>query len=219
MNDVRKMIYGTLIGFFLMLVVWFSIIYISACGFTLSCHRGDQVVERTPIPTLIPVSHGEMQAEPVAMEEFNKCKITAMDLTGAWVTAGSSETDAFPFTDLNGQACEGTYGEDVQPLFVENNLWHPSALGCVSCHNADLSMRSAGLDMTTYPALFMGSQRADAVSKGTDIFGGGNWEKSVLYDVLNQGLVPEGHSAEVPASNPIIFAGATSSQTEAMPTP
>ena len=54
MSDVRKMIYGTLIGFFAMLGIWFSIVYISACGFTLTCHKAGPIVERTPIPTLIP---------------------------------------------------------------------------------------------------------------------------------------------------------------------
>lgn len=55
MNDVRKMIYGTLIGFFLVLGFWLSIVYISACGLTFSCRQGAAKVERTPIPTLIPV--------------------------------------------------------------------------------------------------------------------------------------------------------------------
>ena len=35
MNDVRGMIYATLIGFFMVLVFWFGIIYLSSCGFTI----------------------------------------------------------------------------------------------------------------------------------------------------------------------------------------
>ena len=220
MNDVRKMIYGTIIGFFLMLVVWFSIVYVSSCGFTFTCNQAAPLVERTPIPTLIPVSHSDAQMEEAEVTEFKKCQTAASDLIGAWVTAGSHETEVFAFTDVNGQACEGTYEGDVQPLFVENSLWYTGSLGCTSCHNADLTNRSAGLDMTTYAALFMGSQRADAASKGNDIFGGGNWESSVLYDVLvNQGLTVEGHSADASASNPVIFAGATVPVAEATPTP
>ena len=57
MNDVRKVIYAVIIGFFLMLGFWLSIVYISSCGFTVTCYRADFSVARTPIPTLIPVSH------------------------------------------------------------------------------------------------------------------------------------------------------------------
>jgi len=54
-DDVRKVIYGTIIGFFLVVLSWLSIIYISACGLTLTCVRAAPLVVRTPIPTLIPV--------------------------------------------------------------------------------------------------------------------------------------------------------------------
>lgn len=54
-DDVRKVIYGTIIGFFLVVLSWLSIIYISACGLTLTCVRAALLVVRTPIPTLIPV--------------------------------------------------------------------------------------------------------------------------------------------------------------------
>jgi hypothetical protein len=219
MNDVRKMIYGSIIGFFAVLALWFSIIYISSCGLTLTCNQAEPKVERTPIPTLIPASHSESQME-VSMEEFNKCEVAASDLIGAWVSAGASETEAFPFTDANGQTCEGSY-EDIQPLFVENNLWYSGSLGCVSCHNADLTERSSGLDLTTYDAVLLGSRRvAGSTSPATDILGNGNWEESRLYEVLiNQGLVPAGHSADAPVNNPILYAGSQVAEVEATPTP
>jgi hypothetical protein len=218
MNDVRKMIYGTIIGFFMMLGLWFSIVYISSCGFTFTCNRGDPLVARTPIPTLIPPPHSGTQME-VVMPEFNKCEISANDLVGAWVGAGYPEADSFTFTDMNGQDCTGTYPEDIQPLFVENSLWYPGAIGCISCHNADLTERSGGLDMTDYDALLLGSRRVQgASSPGNDIFGGGTWESSLLYKVLvNQGLVPQGHSADAPVRNPVIFAGTTVPATGATP--
>lgn len=219
MNDVRKMIYGTIIGFFLMLGAWFSIVYISSCGFTFTCNRGDLLVERTPIPTLIPASHSESQME-TGVAEFDKCQVSASKLVGEWVSAQYPEVDVFTFTDTQGRTCEGNYSEDVLPLFVENSVWAPASLGCVSCHNADLSIRSAGLDMTSYASLQMGSQRADAGSMGNDIFGSGNWEKSLLYEILvNQGLTPNGHSADVPGGDPVIFAGSVVPETEATPTP
>jgi len=194
-NDVRKVIYGTIIGFFLMLAVWFSIIYVSSCGFTFTCRQAAPKVERTPIPTLIPVSHSESEME-MGMAEFNKCQVSAMDLIGDWVDADTPETDVFTFVDVNGQSCAGTYAEDIQPLFYENSIWRVGVIGCVSCHNLASDDKNGGLDMETY----------DAISK-SGILGSGNWEESSLYEILNQGLVPEGHSVDAPASNPLIFAG------------
>ena len=101
-NDVRRMIYVTLVAFLSFLVFWFSIVYISACGFTLTCNQGAPLVIRTPIPTLIPAPSPASPAQG-GVAEFNKCRMNAADLVGAWVSAGHSETDPFPFTDLNGQ--------------------------------------------------------------------------------------------------------------------
>jgi hypothetical protein len=207
MNDVRKVIYGTIIGFFAMLGLWFSIIYISSCGLTFTCRQAAPKVDRTPIPTLIPVSHAEAQME-MGKTEFNKCQISALDLIGAWVSANSPETGAFPFVDVNGRSCTGTYADDVQPLFVENSIWRVGEIGCVSCHNAASVDRNGGLDMVTYAA----------ISK-SGILGNGDWEKSRLSEILNQGLVPQGHSVDTPVSNPLIFAGTVVSEAEATKTP
>jgi hypothetical protein len=133
-----------------------------------------------------------------SVEEFNKCEIAATDLVGAWVVAESPESASFPFTDINGQPCEGTFAEDIQPLFVENSLWRSGTIGCVSCHNSALTERSAGLDLTSYTS----------ITKGNDILGGGNWEASALFNVLaNQGLVADGHSAEQVPSELVLYAG------------
>ena len=221
MNDVRKMIFGAILGLFLIVGLMISVAYVSSCGLTFTCQKAAPKVDRTPIPTLIPVSQPETNVEGVSMAEFNKCEISASDLIGAWVAAGASETEAFPFTDINGQPCEGTYTEDIQHLFVENSLWYSGSLGCTSCHNADLTERSGGLDLTTYDAVLLGSRRVTgSSSKGNDILGGGDWETSLLYGVLiNQGLVPAGHSADVPVNNPILFAGSQVAEVEATPTP
>lgn len=207
-DDVRKMIYGTITLFLLVVVGWLGLIYVSSCGLTLTCRQALPKVDRTPIPTLIPVQHSESQPGEGAVAEFNQCKVNAADLVGAWVTAGAPATESFAFSDVNGNPCEGTFSEDVHPLFVENGLWYKGAIGCVSCHNADLKERSGGLDLTTYDAILMGSGRADANAKGKDILGGGNWESSVLHTVLvTQGFASEGHSAENPPLQLVIYAG------------
>ncbi|RPJ26058.1 MAG: hypothetical protein EHM33_12915 [Chloroflexi bacterium] len=220
-DDTRKMIYGTIVVFLLFLVFWLGFVYISACGFTLTCIQGAPLVVRTPVPTLIPVRHAQAQAQPGATAvEFNKCKVAATDLIAAWVSAGHTETEPFQFTDLTGQDCEGTFA-DIQPLFVENSLWFPGSLGCTSCHNADLTDRSAGLDLSSYEAISLGTRRvAEATSPGTDIFGGGEWENSLLYEVLvNQGMTTQGHSPDVPPNEAILYAGQMVSEGEVTPTP
>ena len=208
-DDVRKVIYGTIIGFFLVLVSWLSLVYVSACGFTLSCVQASPLVIRTPIPTLIPVSHAQNQGGETQASQFNACQVSATDLIGAWVTAGSPESEAFPFTDVNGNPCEGTFANDIQHLFVENSFWYPGAIGCTSCHNAELTDRSGGLDLSSYQGILAGSNRSYEGAKGTDILGGGNWDSSKLHDVLLvQGLVPAGHASDVePISPPFLYAG------------
>ncbi|HLO29586.1 MAG TPA: cytochrome c [Anaerolineales bacterium] len=54
-DDTRRLIYGTIVAFLLFILFWLGLVYVSACGFTLTCVRAAQFVDRTPIPTLIPV--------------------------------------------------------------------------------------------------------------------------------------------------------------------
>src|SRR6185436_9436749 len=209
MNDVRRTIYVTIILFLGVVVTWITTLFIFSCGLNFSCGQAAPKTDRTPIPTLIPAAHSESQAEQPVMVAFDKCQVSATNLIGAWVTAKSPETGTFTFSDIHGNPCEGTFATDVQPLFVENSLWYSSAIGCVSCHNSALTERSAGLDLTSYEAILLGTRRVEgASSAGTDILGGGDWEKSLLHDVLvNKGLVAEGHSADTAATVVIVFAG------------
>jgi hypothetical protein len=148
------------------------------------------------------------------MPEFDGCLVSASDLVGAWVTAGSSETESFPFTSTNGDSCQGTYADDIQHLFVDNNVWYEGQLGCTSCHNADLTERSAGLDLSSHQGVLAGAQNKD-------ILGADNWEESILRDVLLvHGLVPEGHSPDVEPHGPlVIYAGQQATEATATPTP
>ena len=73
--------------------------------------------------------------------------------------------------------------------------------------------------MTTVDAMLLGSGRADASARGSDIFGGGNWENSTLYKVLvTQGFAPTGHSAENTPGELIVYAGELV-EVSATPTP
>lgn len=207
-DDVRKYIYGTIIVFVVGLLAWVSVVYISACGVTLTCKQGALPVERTPIPTLIPATFpavGMGSGQPVTSDR-EACRVAAAELIGAWVSANSPEKDAFQFVDVNGKNCEATYAE-VELLFKEPNLWQSGSLSCVSCHSVDVAISPAQLDLSSYAGILAGSRRADAESKGTDILGGGNWKKSLLFEFLatSKADVP-GHTESV-SSGSFVFAG------------
>lgn len=226
-DDVRKMIYGVLILFLLTIVGYVSFIYVSGCGMTLTCVKGQAFVERTAVPSLVPATM------PVAERNrgggaFNKCQVAAVDLIGAWVTAGYPENDKFPFTDVKGQSCEGTFEKDVHPLFTESNLWFPGAQACASCHQPDLKVALKNMDLSSYAGILAGSNRANGEPKGTDILGGGNWEQSLLHGMLfapnGQTLIgrpamPLGRPADVPENGPLVFAGAPLAGAEGTGTP
>jgi hypothetical protein len=207
-DDVRRIVYGTLIGFLVVVGSWLGFIYISACGFTLSCNQAAPLVIRTPMATLNP-SHEVKQVQQQSPEQFNACYVSAADLIGAWVTAGAPENGTFDFQDVNGDPCQGTFKDDLQHLFMENELWYPGAIGCTSCHNAELTAESGGLDLSSYQGMTSGTNRSYAGAKGTDILGGGNWDSSLLHDVLLvHGFDVKGHSKDAPPLAPIfIYAG------------
>lgn len=204
-DDVRKYIYNTLAIFVLGLIVWIGFLFVNACGFTLTCKRGALPVERTPIPTLFPATLPAMQTGTGNVVISDQCHVAAVDLIGAWVEAGSTETESFQFTDINGQNCESTF-QEVKPLFVEANFWYSGSLSCASCHSVDVTISPAQLDLSSYAGILSGSRRADAESKGTDILGGGKWDGSLLYEFLSASKTDVPGHAEI-ASTLVIFAG------------
>src|SRR3990170_973845 len=209
MDDVRKVIYGTLIVFVAGILAWIAYLYVSACGFTTSCQKAAaaEVVDRTPIPTLIPATLPALR-ESGQSEPLNKCQVAAANMIGAWVSAGYPEREAFSFTDEHGKVCQASFEEDVRFLFTEGDLWYPGALACDECHNADVTVASAQLDLSTYQGILAGSRRSSADAKGNDILAGGDWEASLLYEILfTKKFMPPGHPPESPAEGPVIFAG------------
>lgn len=205
-DDVKKYIYGAVIVFVVGVLVWVGFIYTNACGFTLSCNRGALAVERTPVPTLFPATlpaMGNTTSSEAAVSD--QCHVAATDLLGAWVDAGSPETDTFQFVDANGQNCESTF-EEVRPLFIESNLWYSGSSSCVACHGADVLTASAQLDLSTYAGIIAGSRRADAESNGTDILGAGKWDSSLLFDFVTTSKADVPGHTEI-KSNLLILAG------------
>ncbi|MBI5822671.1 MAG: hypothetical protein HZB18_01495 [Chloroflexi bacterium] len=202
-DDVKKVIYGTVIVFAGLLVWWFGIIFANSCGGSLNCSRGTLTVERTPIPTLLPANLPAIENTTGGVS--TQCRVSAADFVGAWVNAGSPETDAFQFADINGQNCEATF-EEVRPLFIESNLWYSGSMSCVACHSANVATSSAQLDLGTYAGIKSGSRRADAESAGTDILAAGKWGSSLLYEFISTSKADVPGHTDIQA-NLLIFAG------------
>ena len=217
-DDVRKYIYGALTVFLVGLLAWVGIVFVNACGMSLTCNRGSALPETTPIPTLIPATLPAMEVESAPASASDECHVAGVDLIGAWVEAGASDTEAFQFEDVNGQTCEAVF-EDVEPLFVNANLWYSGSLSCASCHSVDLAVSPAQLDMSSYEGILAGSRRADDAPQGTDILGGGNWQSSLLYQFIaeTKADVP-GHDAAL-SSGLMVYAGTPLSDVNATPTP
>lgn len=205
-DDVRRYIYGALTVFLVGVLAWVGFIYVNACGFTLTCHRGDLTAARTPVPTLIPATLPAMQAVSNSASTPDECYVAAADLVGAWVEAGASNTEAFQFEDVNAQTCESTF-EEIEPLFVNSNLWYSGSLACSSCHSVDLAVSPAQLDLSSYEGILAGSRRADDAPKGTDILGGGNWKSSLLYQFIAETMADVPGHDEALDSGLMIYAG------------
>ena len=212
-----------ILGFILAALVLFfaGSIIVGNCSYLTNCPVGGRArAAHTPITTLIPAT---LQPDSVSFpysSSSEACTVTAGTLLSAWVSAGSSETQSFPFTDVNNVACLATFA-DVQPLFSASNVWYPGALACTSCHNADLSpAASAGLDLSSYSGVVAGSQRSSGNASGKDILGAGNWQQSRLNQVLfvlRQEPFSHPPSA-VSAAGPTVFAGIPASVANATPT-
>ena len=185
------MIYGGLVVFVLVLVGWVGFVIVSGCGFSLSCEKAAQVPLRTPIPTLIPA---EMPVQMVSEAQIKvSCQITAVDLIGAWVTAGYPENELFEFVDMNGKNCAGSYSEDITVLFSEGNLWFTGAPSCTTCHNAVIEFAQANMDLSSYAGILAGSRRTEGQAQGNDVLGGGVWEDALMYQQLYVlKLMPQG---------------------------
>ncbi len=135
------------------------------------------------------------------------CQVHAVALIGAWVAAGNPETDVFAFQDINGKACQGTFEQDVLQFFIQPNLWYAGAPSCRTCHGPDVNVSYARMDLSSYQGILAGSGRASASEKGTDILGGGAWDKASLYNMLTTHQMPPNQPQGLDPQGPIVSAG------------
>ena len=219
-DDFKKLFFRVIVGFLALTVVFVGMTFIWSCGFDFNCQQADSIIG-TPIPTMIPATLPAPITDGVP-DAFDKCEVKAMDLLGAWVDAGYPESDAFPFADVNGNPCQGTFSADVWPLLNESNVWYPASLSCTSCHNSAFRINTGGLDLSSYAGILAGSQRESAeVAKGNDILGGGNWAGSLLFQNLSlTENIPLGHATlDNPVGELIVYAGVHAPEGTSTPTP
>jgi mono/diheme cytochrome c family protein len=214
-DSLKTIMFGVLGGLAILVIAWPGLLFAFGCSSTNSC-TGNRLPEMTSIPTLPAATLPAPKVGAEAVSSTPKCRIAAVTLLGAWVTAGYSETDPFTFTDIKGGTCTATFKDDVQQLFITPNLWFNGAPACTTCHFADVKKATKNMDLSSYAGILAGSGRANAEPKGKDILGGGKWDQALLHQMLyapnGQTLIgrpamPFGRPATVPADGPVVFAG------------
>lgn len=216
-DSLTSIVFTAVVGLVVVIVAWILLPFMTGCASTNSC-TGHHLPEMTPIPTLMAATLPAPKIGAEAAAAIPRCRIAAVTLIGAWVTAGSSETETFTFTDVKGTHCTANFKDDVRQLFVTANLWFAGAPACTTCHYADVKKATLNMDMSSYAGIVAGSRRANGELKGNDILGGGNWKESLLYKMLYapdgkteldpvRPAMPLGRPATVPADGPLISAG------------
>lgn len=126
MDDLRRIIYGVLIGFVLMLVVWISFLAMRGCGLGNSCARAVPTPERTSIPTLVPATQPAVSlllgaATPIPISAEGEAFPTPTP-AGESVPRPSNPGGPGPALSLRGDPASGK-------LIFEAN--------CQICHNVE----------------------------------------------------------------------------------
>jgi hypothetical protein len=204
-SDVRRVIYGTLIGFLAMLCLWIGFLFTLGCNATLGCTKSEPTPARTSVPTLAPATPPVSQ--PAGETLGGQCQASALVVLGAWVDAGAPESEPFEFADVSGATCSGSYA-DVRLLLSTPGIWYPGGPACATCHSGEIANAAANLDLNSYQGILAGSGRASADVKGEDILGGFDWTQSKLFEVLvSQGTEPYGRPPGLDLNGVIVFAG------------
>ena len=182
-KDFKAWLMGVIFGLPVILIIFIAFLYFGNCGFNNDCSQaGLPQIYHTPIPTIFPATM-PYQVKDQAAVGSEKCSVSAEPLLAAWVNAGYPEIEPFTFVDNKGATCNSTFSE-VTILFTEANLWYSGALACVSCHNSDILVASAQMDLSSYAGILAGSRRTSIDARGNDILGAGNWDNSKLRDLL-----------------------------------
>ncbi|MBM4424773.1 MAG: hypothetical protein FJ030_15535 [Chloroflexi bacterium] len=133
-------------------------------------------------------------------------EIAAVDLIGAWVNAGASESQPFEFVGTDGRTYAATFADDILPLFDRPNRWFDGGKECTNCHTSDLNDSDSELDLTSYDGIMTGSYRLSN-PPGAAIIIPGNWQDSPLRRRLMFNRMPIGITQDVDRDGPEVRAG------------
>jgi S-disulfanyl-L-cysteine oxidoreductase SoxD len=121
MDDFRKIIYGVIVGFILMLVLWLSFLDLTGCGFSFNCAAAYPKIQRTSIPTLIPATL------PIPTRMLN---------AAAAVTSNTS-VPASGGTGIARPSNPGGPGAAINLKGDPNSGQQIFATNCQTCHNTE----------------------------------------------------------------------------------
>lgn len=131
---------------------------------------------------------------------------TAVALMGMWVTAGAPN-GRFIYQDLRGVDAEGTFDQDILPLFQHHGIWSEGTQSCASCHSGNTEHSLHEMDLTSYEGIMIGG---DALSKppGVPLFGQSkvgatdyNWGNSKMKARLRNNRMPPNIAFDITESN------------------
>ena len=126
MDDLRKITYGVLIGFVLMLVVWIGYLTLRGCGAGNACAGAVPTAVRTSIPTLVPATQPAMELSLGAATAIS----VSVDGAASAATAAPTESVLRPSNaGAPGPAVELTGDSAAGKTVFETN--------CQICHNVE----------------------------------------------------------------------------------
>ena len=145
MDDFRKIMYGVLIGFVLMLVVWLSFLDLTGCGFAFNCSAAYPKIDRTSIPTLIPATL------PIPTRLLNAAPAVTSNASSP--SSSTSSSACAP-----GVACPSNPGGPGTAINLKgdaNSGKQIFATNCQTCHNTEGKggVSNPGSSDGTVPAL------------------------------------------------------------------
>ena len=133
--------------------------------------------------------------------------VKAVDLLGAWVSAGAPETDSFEYVGRDGNTYEATFDVDIQPLFTENNVWFEGQQACTGCHFGNTENSYHEMSLASHEGILLGgdvlSEPPGVSILGESSFGAGDfsWDNAKLRERLRNNRMPPGWEFDLTETN------------------
>jgi len=131
--------------------------------------------------------------------------VHVVQLIGAWVEAGASESQSFAFAGSDGNSYEATFA-DILPLFTADDVFFEGAVACSTCHTATLETSAHELDLSSYEGILAGADRLEQ-PPGEPIIVPGDWDGSSLRARLRNNRMPSGITSAIERDGPMVRAG------------